>query len=271
LADLVAVMARLLAPDGCPWDREQTLASLRPFLLEETYEVLDALESGTPAEHCEELGDLLMQIVFQAALREAQEDFDIDDVVRGIAEKLRRRHPHVFGGADRPHLTGSEEVLAQWETIKATEKPRAENANARLLDGIPTAIPALARAQKVSERVARVGFDWPDVTGCRAKVSEELAELDREIAVADPARLEAELGDLLFAVVSLARKLGCDAESALRTATTRFSRRFAWVEEELARRGKSPADSNLEEMDAIWTAAKEKEHSDPGYGGLHSR
>lgn len=259
LAELVDIMDRLLAPDGCPWDREQTLETLRPFLVEETYEVLEALETGTPAQHCEELGDLMMQIVFQSALRRAEEQFDIDDVVRGISEKLVRRHPHVFADA----TAGTpEEVLVQWEEIKRKEKAeKAARAGGgdgppRLLAGVPVSLPALTRAQQVSARAARVGFDWPDAAGCRAKIAEELDELDQAITAADQAAIEHELGDLLFAAVSLARKLGCDAEGVLRACTRRFTDRFGFIEDRLRERGKAPAESSLEEMDALWNQAK---------------
>jgi MazG family protein len=251
LADLVAVMKRLLAPDGCPWDREQTLDTLRSYLLEETYEVLEAIETGTPAEHCEELGDLLMQIVFQAELRTAEGRFEIDDVVRSIRDKLVRRHPHVFGDAT---AKTSSEVLAQWQELKDKEKPR------RTLDGVPAALPALTRALRLSERAAQVGFDWPDVAGCRAKVSEESGEVDQAIASGDRDRVEHELGDLLFAIVSLARKLGHDPEAALRGANARFTSRFEYIEDRLRERGRAPRESNLDEMDALWNDAKRDRH-----------
>ena len=227
LAALVEIMARLLAPGGCPWDREQTLASLRPFLVEETFEVLEALETGTPAQHCEELGDLLMQIVFQAALREKEGAFAIDDVVAGISDKLVRRHPHVFADA---RAESADEVLIQWEEIKRREKAAGAEAGAgppRTLAGVPLSLPALSRAHQVSAKAARVGFDWPDAQGCRDKVGEELDEIDRAIASGDRAAIEHEIGDLLFAAVSLARKLGVDAEAALRACTRRFTDRFA--------------------------------------------
>jgi MazG family protein len=243
LADLVAVMRRLLAPDGCPWDREQTLDTLKSYLLEETYEVLEAIEKGSPTEHCEELGDLLMQIVFQAEIRTAAGGFGIDDVVRGIADKLRRRHPHVFGDVK---LDTAGQVLEQWSKLKEKEKPR------RTLDGVPAALPALLRALRVSERAAQVGFDWPDVAGARAKVDEELAEIDRAM----PEALEHEVGDLLFAAVSLARKLGVDPETALRKTVDRFQSRFAYIEDRLQEKGKRPRDSDLAEMDAFWEQAK---------------
>ncbi|HTE56195.1 MAG TPA: nucleoside triphosphate pyrophosphohydrolase [Kofleriaceae bacterium] len=258
LAGLCDIMRRLLAPDGCPWDREQTLESLRPYLIEEAYEVLEALETGTPADHCEELGDLLMNVVFQAALREQDGEFGIDDVVRGISDKLIRRHPHVFADA---HAESSEEVLTQWEEIKRRERAQKERGRAaaavpRTLAGVPLALPALARAQQVSARAARVGFDWPEVQGCRDKVDEELGELDRAVESGDRAAIEHELGDLLFAATSLARKLGCDAEAALRACTRRFTERFAYVEDHLRERGRTPSESNLAEMDALWDEAK---------------
>jgi MazG family protein len=258
LAELCEIMRRLLAPGGCPWDREQTLESLRPYLIEEAFEVIEAMETGTPADHCEELGDLLMNVVFQAALREREDQFTIDDVVRAISEKLIRRHPHVFGES---RADSAEEVLVQWEEIKRQERAGKEAAGAaaappRTLDGIPRALPALARAQHISARAARVGFDWPDVQGCRDKVTEELAELDRAVAAGDKAAIEHELGDLLFAAVSLARKLDCDAEASLRACTRRFADRFAYIEDRLRDRGRAPAESTLAEMDALWDQAK---------------
>jgi MazG family protein len=256
LADLVAIMHRLLAPGGCPWDREQTLESLRPYLVEETFVVLEALEAGTPAQHCEELGDLLMQIVFQSALREGDGAFTIDDVVSGIADKLVRRHPHVFADAT---AESADEVLVQWEEIKRREKAANAEAGApppRTLAGVPLSLPALSRAHQVSAKAARVGFDWPDAQGCRDKLTEELGEIDRAMASGDRAAVEHEIGDLLFAAVSLARKLGIDAEGALRACTRRFSDRFAFIEDRLRERGKAPAESTLDEMDALWNQAK---------------
>lgn len=251
LSRLVEIMDRLLAPDGCPWDREQTLATLRPFLVEETYEVLDALERGDVAGHREELGDLLMQIVFHAAIRRAEGAFAIDDVVGEICDKLVRRHPHVFGDAQ---VEGSKAVLAQWEEIKAQEKAKKSE---RTLAGVIAALPALARAQKLGSKAGRVGFDWGGWEGSLDKVVEETREI-REVAAAgpDPAAAHHEIGDLLFAVVNLARKLDVDAESALHDASLRFTRRFEFIEDRLAEGGRKPADSNLEEMDALWNAAK---------------
>lgn len=254
-AELVSVMKRLLAPDGCPWDREQTLESLRPYLIEEAAEVLDAIDRGDPDEHCEELGDLLMQIVFQAELRAAEGAFHIDDVIASIRDKLVRRHPHVFADAS---VADAEGVVTQWEAIKAAEKAERGQTRESALDGVPAQLPSLSRAQAISKKASKVGFDWPDVAGCRAKVSEELAELDAAIAGSDPGEIEGELGDLLFAVVSLARKLGCDAEMALRDTTTKFVRRFEFIEAELADRGRKPEDADLDELDALWNRAKER-------------
>jgi MazG family protein len=249
LARLVAVMDALLAPDGCPWDREQTLDSLRPFLVEETYEVLDALERGGPAAHCEELGDLLMQIVFQAALQE----FTVDDVVAGICEKLIRRHPHIFG--DAKGVETADAVLAQWNEIKKKEK---KGQTGRVLGSVPRGLPALARAQQLGDKAGKVGFDWPGPDGSLAKVREEVEEIAREIPGGDRARAHHEIGDLLFATVNLARKLGVDAESALHDAGARFTQRFEYIEDELRKRNKTPDQSTLDEMDALWDEAKKR-------------
>ena len=259
LSRLVAIMDRLLAPDGCPWDREQTLDSLRPFLLEETYEVLDALERGDAAHHCEELGDLLMQIVFQSALRRAEGAFAIDDVVASISDKLVRRHPHVF--ADASGVETPAQVLAQWDQIKAAEKKaKAAGGEApRTLDGVPRGLPALARAQQLGSKAGKVGFDWPGYEGSLGKVREEVDEIAEAAAAGDAAAAHHELGDLLFATVNLARKLGLDAETALHDASARFTRRFGFIEDRLREIGKAPADSDLTEMDQLWDAAKQAE------------
>ena len=256
LTRLVDIMDRLLAPGGCPWDREQTLDTLRPFLIEETYEVLDALARGDVPGHCEELGDLLMQIVFQAALRAAEGAFDIDAVVASISDKLVRRHPHVFG--DAAGITTSDQVLAQWEAIKLTEKAAAGATRARILAGVKPA-PALARAQKLGSKAAKVGFDWPGWEGSFAKVEEEVQEVAEAARAGQPGAMHHEVGDLLFAVVNIARKLGVDAENALIDATSRFQRRFEAVEDALADRGKTPQTSTLEEMDTLWDDVKRRE------------
>jgi MazG family protein len=253
LARLVEIMDRLLGPGGCPWDREQTLETLRPFLVEETYEVLDALARDDAPDHCEELGDLLMQIVFHAALRREQGAFDIDAVVASIAEKLVRRHPHVFAntaGVDTP-----DKVLAQWDQIKAAEKAEKGDRKQRVLDGIPHG-PSLVRAQKIGYRCGKVGFDWPGWEGSFAKVEEEVTEVLGAVRAQDSREVHKEVGDLLLAVVNLSRKLGVDAENALLDATRRFEQRFSIVEDRLSDRGKTPQQSTLEEMDALWNEAK---------------
>ncbi len=254
LARLVEIMDRLLAPDGCPWDRDQSLASLRPFLIEETYEVLEALDRDDVALHREELGDLLFQIVFQAALRARAGQFDIDAVVTAICEKLIHRHPHVF--ADVSGLKTPEEVLAQWERIKAEEKTKARGKAPRVLDGVTVGLPALAQAQKIGNKASKVGFDWPSWEGSAAKIEEEVREV-REVADGDDALAKHhEIGDLLFATVNLARKLGVDAEVALRDASRRFVTRFERIEDHLAAQGRHPKDSTLDELDALWNQAK---------------
>lgn len=255
---LVDVMDRLLAPDGCPWDREQTLDTLRPFLVEETYEVLDALSRGDIDGHKEELGDLLMQIVFHAAIRRQDNAFDIDDVCNAIADKLVHRHPHVFADATtREHAAkpeNSEQVLAQWEAIKRAEKAAKGVRSDRTLGGVKPG-PALVRAQKIGSKAANVGFDWPDVEGSLERVDEEVREV-REVVAGAPASRHHEIGDLLFAVVNVARKLGVDAEQALIDATRRFQQRFEHIEDRLAERGKTPQSSSLTEMDSLWNDAK---------------
>lgn len=255
LTRLVDIMDRLLAPDGCPWDREQTLDTLRPFLVEETYEVLDALSRGDVAGHREELGDLLMQIVFHAALRAREGAFDIDGVIADISDKLVRRHPHVFG--DATGVATSDQVLAQWDAIKRAEKAAA-GARDRILAGVKPG-PALSRAQKLGAKAGKVGFDWPGWEGSFAKIEEEVREVADAIRGGDPAAIHHEIGDLLLAVVNVARKVGVDAENALIDATSRFQRRFEAVEDSLADRGKTPQSSTLEEMDALWDDVKRRE------------
>jgi MazG family protein len=251
---LVDVMDRLLAPDGCPWDREQTLETLRPFLVEETYEVLDALAKCDVKGHCEELGDLLMQVVFHAAIRHAEGAFDVDDVCNGISDKLVHRHPHVFADAT---AETSEQVLKQWEEIKQAEKAAKGVRTDRILAGVKPG-PALSRAQKISSKAAKVGFDWPDVEGSVQKIEEEVREV-REVVTDAHDRRHHEIGDLLFAVVNVARKLEVDAEQALIDATRRFQSRFEFVEDGLRDRGKTPQSSSLEEMDSLWNEAKRSE------------
>ncbi len=248
---LVGLMQRLLAPDGCPWDREQTLETLVPYLVEETYEVVDALAGGDPDDHREELGDLLLQIVFQSELRFTEGKFGIDDVARGIVAKLVRRHPHVFGDMVAKDAGA---VLSNWAKLKAVEK--AEKGKHGALDGVPQSAPALLRATRTGEKAGAVGFDWPDAEGPRAKVDEELREFDEARRGGDREEMQRELGDLLFATVNLARKLGLDAEQALRGATDRFARRFGHVERTLAAAGRAVADALPDEQDRLWEAAK---------------
>jgi MazG family protein len=249
---LLAIMARLRGPGGCPWDREQTLRTLRPYVLEETYEVLEAMEAGDPREHCEELGDLLLQIVFQARIAEEAGQFDFADVAEAIAGKLVRRHPHVFGNAQ---VKDAEGVMRQWVALKREEKA-ARGGGRSVLEGVPRELPALARAERLTEKASRIGFDWPDAAGARAKVDEELGELDEAMAGGDPGRIEDELGDVLFAVANLARKLSLPPEEALRGAVGRFIARFEHVERELERRGIRHGTASLEEMDRLWDEAK---------------
>ena len=254
LTRLVGLMQRLLAPNGCPWDREQTLPSLLPYLIEETYEVVDALQAGNVADHCEELGDLLLQVIFQAELRHAEGTFGIDEVIDGIVRKLIHRHPHVFGEV---HAKNADEALASWATIKAKEKAKKGKKGA--LDGIPRSAPALVRAMRAGEKAGAVGFDWPDVAGVRDKVNEELGEFDEACASNDRAAMSNELGDLLFAITNLARKLDLDAEHALREATDRFGRRFRYMEEHLEAAGRPVKSATPEEQNALWEEAKKEE------------
>jgi MazG family protein len=251
LTRLVGLMQRLLAPDGCPWDREQTLTTLLPYLVEETYEVVDALQAGNVADHCEELGDLLLQVIFHAELRHAEGAFGIDEVIDGIVRKLIRRHPHVFGDVQAKN---AEEALASWAKLKATEKAKKGKKGA--LDGIPRSAPALVRAMRAGEKAGAVGFDWPDAAGVRDKVKEELAEFDEACASKDRKAMSDELGDLLFAITNLARKLDLDAEHALREATDRFGRRFGYMEERLEADGRTVKSASFEEQNALWKEAK---------------
>src|SRR5471030_535292 len=258
---LLEIMARLRAPDGCAWDREQTPATLKPQLLEECYEVLEAIDSGSPQHLAEELGDLLLHIVFQAQIAREAGQFIFADVANGIADKLIRRHPHVFGDRKVADAAG---VVAQWHQLKKAEKPDRESA----LDGVPRALPALMRAEALQKKARQVGFDWPDVRGALDKVREEVAEVTAEIesdlafAQANEARLTAapktaeEIGDLLFSIVNLARHLKLDAEELLTGANDKFARRFRAVEERIKAQGKTMSECTLEELDAAWNNVK---------------
>jgi tetrapyrrole methylase family protein/MazG family protein len=258
-------VAHLRAPEGCPWDREQTHQSLRPYLLEETYEVLAALDADDRSALIEELGDLLLQIVLHVQIAAEESNFLMADVIRTIDAKLRRRHPHVFGNRA---VSGVSEVLVNWQAIKRAERNHTSDGATDLsvsapprsiLDGVPRAMPALAYSQAIGERVARVGFDWPDVAGVLEKVAEEAREL---VGAATPGAREAELGDLLAAVVNLARWLGVDAESALRAASDRFRQRFRLVEQLADRRGLELTALDAAALDALWEEAKAQQHTD---------
>ena len=260
---LLDIMRRLRAPDGCPWDREQTHASLRPFVLEETYEVLEAIESGSPADLCEELGDFLFEAVFLAQLSEEAGDFGIGDAIDAISTKLVRRHPHVFARTEGDQPLTSGQVIEKWETLKAREREAAGlSPTTRVkttLSGVPTTLPSLLRAYEISSRAAAVGFDWARAADVLDKIEEEVAEVRQEVesgATGDLSRAEEEMGDLLFAIANLSRKLGIEPEAALRRANEKFTTRFEAVECALESRGQSLATTALEEMEAEWQRVK---------------
>jgi len=248
---LKEIMDRLRGPEGCPWDREQTLEMLGTYLLEETYEVLAAIEEGSPAEHCEELGDLLFQIVFQARIAQERGDFDLERVMKGIGDKIVRRHPHVFGDA---RLQTSGQVLTQWERIKVDER-RHKNGSA-LFAGVPPTLPALLKALRISTKAARVGFDWPDRDSLLDKVQEELDELRMARHGEDKDAVEEEIGDLLFTLANVARQADIDPERALQRANRKFLDRFRYVEERLKGEGLDPAPEQRDRMEALWREAK---------------
>ncbi len=268
---LVKIMARLRAPDGCPWDRKQTHESLKPYLLEETYEVLEAIDQGAPAKLIEELGDLLLQVVFHAQIASETGSFSMDEIAERLAAKLVRRHPHVFERQEvngRP--LGADQVLHRWEDIKRQERQEAGRQES-VLDGVPKTLPSLLRAYQVQARAARVGFDWPHTPKGREqvfdKVEEEVGELRAAAAglatesteSARPQRLEEEFGDVLFSLVNVARFLKINPEDALRRAVDRFSDRFHFIEREALRMDRPLNSLSLEEMDALWNAAKRRE------------
>ena len=254
---LLEIMARLRSPQGgCPWDLEQDFSTIAPYTIEEAYEVADAIAKGDMAGLREELGDLLLQVVFHAQMADEEKLFSFEDVAAAINDKMIRRHPHVFGDAN---IKDAEAQTANWETIKAAE--RKEKTRERVLDDVPSALPALMRAQKLQGRAARVGFDWPTVDGVIAKIAEEMIEVDEALKARDQAHIAEELGDLMFAVVNLARFTGVDAETALREANAKFTRRFEAVEDGVKASGKSFAETTLDEMEAFWVAAKKIEHS----------
>jgi MazG family protein len=250
---LLTIMARLRDPErGCPWDREQAFATIAPYTIEEAYEVADAIERGDMAALKDELGDLLFQVVFHARMAEEAGLFAFDDVAEAVSEKMVRRHPHVFGDVEIADAAAQTEA---WETHKAKERA-ATGAAASVLDGVALALPALLRAAKISRRAARIGFDWPDAQGVLAKIREEIAEIEAEIATGDAERLEDEVGDLLFAAANLARKLDVEPETALRRATAKFERRFRRVERLAAERG---VGHDLDALEALWQQVKKDE------------
>ncbi len=262
IARLLAVMARLRDPDGgCPWDLEQSFETIAPYTIEEAYEVAEAITVGDRDALKDELGDLLLQVAYHARMAQEEGSFDFDDVATAIAEKMIRRHPHVFADAsvaDAAAQTGA------WESQKAEERARkaaTEGRTASVLEGVSAALPALMRAVKLQRRAARVGFDWPDTGPVLAKIEEEIGELRAEITTGDQDRLEDEMGDVLFAVVNLARHLGVDPETALRRCNAKFERRFRGVEDRLAERGQAPDTVSLDEMEALWVDIKLDEKS----------
>jgi len=266
---LIEIMAALRTPGtGCPWDLEQTFATIVPYTLEEAYEVADAIERGDFADLRDELGDLLLQVVFHARMAEEAGHFDFADVVEAITTKLIRRHPHVFAYT---RDLSPEDVKALWGRIKAEEKRlRAEaragqgaqpESRASALSGVPIAMPALMRALKLQEKAGKVGFDWNDARAVLAKLREEMDEIEAEIDARDVEKVAGEVGDLLFAVANLARHLAVDPESALRGANAKFERRFGYIEERLAADGRAPGDASLEEMEELWNEAKRLERA----------
>ncbi|HHM04516.1 MAG TPA: nucleoside triphosphate pyrophosphohydrolase [Gammaproteobacteria bacterium] len=255
LTQLLGIMAALRDPEGgCPWDRQQSFASLAPYTLEEAYEVVDTIEQGDAGALREELGDLLFQVVFHAQLGAEQGLFDFDDITAALCAKLIRRHPHVFGEA---RIDSAAAQAAAWEQHKAAERADKGDAQGGALDGVPTALPALTRACKLQRRAARVGFDWPEAAPVLDKLHEEIDELRAELERADPGRLEHELGDVLFACTNLARHLGVDPETALRAANRRFERRFRHLEKRLREQGREVSQCPPEELEKRWQEAKQ--------------
>jgi len=248
---LVEIMHRLRSPGGCPWDGEQTHDSIKPYLIEEAYEVVEAIDARDDRELCTELGDLLLQIIFHAEMASQREAFDIGDVIRAISDKMVRRHPHVFSDTQ---VSDADEVVRNWSRIKAEERQASQDPS--VLAGVPRAMPALLRAQRLGEKAGHAGFDWTDATGVLAKLREELDELSAAVAGGDHAHAEAELGDLLFAATSLARHLRVSSEAALKGAADRFSTRFRHMEAALAAQQRDMHSATAEELDALWEEAK---------------
>ncbi|MEX2223588.1 MAG: nucleoside triphosphate pyrophosphohydrolase [Candidatus Rokuibacteriota bacterium] len=261
---LLSLMARLRADGGCPWDREQTRASLRPYVIEEAYEVVQAIDEGSPDHLVEELGDLLFQVVFHSQLGAEAGEFTMEDVVARVCEKMTRRHPHVFGD----HVVAdSREALAQWERIKQEEA--GDQARTRsVLDGVPPSLPALLRAQRLQTKAARVGFDWTGWEDAWSKVREEMGEVHEALTAEDDGRVAEELGDLLFSMVNVARLRGMDAEDCLRRASEKFTRRFGKVEAEMRAGGRTVSEASTEDLDQAWEAIKAQESRDFPEAGM---
>jgi tetrapyrrole methylase family protein/MazG family protein len=251
---LVDIMAMLRSPAGCPWDRAQDSTSLKPYLLEEAYEVLEAIEEGTPYKLKDELGDLLFQVIFHAQLAHERGDFDVYDILAGTIAKMTRRHPHVFGSA---MASNPKEALQNWEEVKREEKGAEPETS--VLDGVPRQLPSLLRAQRLQDKAARVGFDWPEIAQVWRKLTEEMQELRTAMDRNNRAEVEGELGDVLFVLVNLARWLEINPDEALHQTSQKFIRRFQFIERELSRQGKSPKQSTLAEMDVLWEQAKRQE------------
>jgi len=253
---LVAIVERLRSEQGCPWDRQQTPASLIPYMLEETYEVIESIEAEDHQALKEELGDVLLHIVFQSRIAEEQQQFTLAESIQAVVDKLIRRHPHVFSDV---RVQDTAEIRQRWESAKQREKGRES-----LLDGVPRTLPALTRARRVQEKAAAVGFDWPEIAAVWAKVNEELEELRVAQAAADPEAIAEEFGDVLFSLVNLGRFLHLSAEDTLRQAIAKFEHRFRGIEQELARRGRRLDEASLAEMDAIWDSFRRRKRGEDG-------
>ncbi|NTW65746.1 MAG: nucleoside triphosphate pyrophosphohydrolase [Nitrospirae bacterium] len=250
---LVELMATLRGPDGCPWDRKQTPESLKPFLVEECYEVVDAIEEGSPAEVRDELGDLLFQIIFHARIAEEAGQFTINDVITAIHEKMTRRHPHVFGD---DKLSTDKEVLSNWEEIKRREKGHEDRKS--ILEGVPKELPSLLRAHRLQERAARIGFDWAHLNEALPKLDEEITEFKESLRSEDAGKIEEELGDVFFMLVNISRFLGVNPEDALRKTISKFIHRFRYIEEHAEQAGRSLNDMTIDEMERLWQESKIK-------------
>ena len=258
LERLLEIMARLRAPDGCPWDREQDFRSIASYTIEEAHEVAEAIELGDRRALKDEVGDLLLQVVYHARMAEEEGAFDFSDVVQAISDKMLRRHPHVFGKEPGGERTDPADV--DWEALKSAERAERGETRASVLDGVPGGLPALTRAQKLTTRAAKVGFDWTDPADVLAKIAEEARELTDELG-GDRDAIEEEYGDLLFVMANLGRHLDLDPEGALRRANAKFERRFRAIEARLRAEGRRPEESTLAEMDALWDAVKAEEKS----------